>query len=147
MHRNKRKKKHDVTVILIYCSFLFSFFLSSPCERIIGRLEETRLTVHKNPIPERCSRAIWPHPDGPTIVHARVCECTSCIGCNCKWSVARKTTDRSVHCFRTSRRSSNMKFDRHASRISDYFWFSTKTRYPQSNASLKIIYTETLLKH
>lgn len=28
---------------------------------------------------------------------ACVCECISCSGCNCEWSVARKTTDRSVH--------------------------------------------------
>lgn len=26
-----------------------------------------------------------------------VCECISCSGCNCEWSVARKPSDRSVH--------------------------------------------------
>jgi len=30
-------------------------------------------------------------------VHACVCECISCNGCNCEWSVARKPSDRSVH--------------------------------------------------
>lgn len=28
---------------------------------------------------------------------ACVCECISCSGCNCEWSVARKPSDRFVH--------------------------------------------------
>lgn len=39
---------------------------------------------------------------------ACVCECISCSGCNCEWSVARKTTARSVHPLGTFRSTSRV---------------------------------------
>lgn len=39
---------------------------------------------------------------------ACVCECISCSGCNCEWSVARKTTGRSVHPLGTFRSTSRV---------------------------------------